>query len=1394
MTASELNQLGYFFDSTSRVWSRSREFSFPYSDGDEAEQRVASIIAGAADLSVLSDELAANCTDWPSRYHLSPQRANLLRPFAPRLACRILEIGAGCGAITRFLGEQGGDVVAVEGSARRASIAASRTRDLANVKVIHDSFDAFESPELFDVVTLIGVLEYAGIYGAGDDPVQHMLERARSFLKPTGTLIVAIENQLGLKYLAGMPEDHVGIPMYGVQDSYRRNGVMTFGRHELQHRIESAGFSRVDLALPFPDYKLPVSIVLPPAMLYDTTFDPANFATQTVKSDFQLHVPPSFSIERAWAVAGRNRLLSELSNSFIFLASPDAAAERLFDDEILAMHFGTSRRIGFRKVTSFERARDGNVMVRRRKIEPAQEAQSFSGYRWLISDEQLVSGKGLEQDFLKIVTTRGWDIGQIGDFLRRYIDVLNNGARRFGYDGRARSTHAPLPGALLDAIPTNVIVGDDGVGTIIDHEWEFDGDCELGFIVFRALGGLGHLVTLWADPKDPHWLVQEAFFKAAFESAGLLATVYDFDRYLDLEAAFQIFATGRHERMSLDDWRKLRFQTATSAGEALYLREKVEQLEVVLEGKDASLADREQQLATRSFALEEARREMLAARDAAQAERDVAQAEREIAQAATGEVSKAQQEMTELRRALENAEARFQTVVSSRSWRVTRPIRGVARLLRHPSMIGQAGRDMDEQIPLLGRVRRVAASAGGYRALAKYGFRLIRTEGMRGVESRIRRHVLGQTVPASLGVAQEQPAATDPVPRFDVIVLTDSELATRARALRFGESERPDVHILISADGDARQVVACLLAISDHQQETSFSVEIVLDGSASDQSGALADLANIMLRWAGESTRSVVIDEAARQTEAEFVLLLSSEVQVAGRWLDALVDALRAGDKAVVAGGKVVLPDGTLSSAGQHFNVDGRVVDIGSGEAANKPSFGVPRKVDSVAQTCVLLRRSTFIELGGFAGSRFQDGDSDRYHDYMLRALSTNRTVMFSPDSIAVQSVPRALPDSVADESQTTEPGQGTGLVTQWSNELASLSDIRLIAFLLPQYHPIPENDEWWGKGFTEWTNVAKAHPNYTGQYQPHRPADLGYYDLRVPEVREQQAELARAAGLHGFCYYHYWFGGHRLLERPFNDVLALGKPDFPFCVCWANENWTRRWDGLESAVLMAQRHSDDDDAAFFRDLLPAFKDRRYIRINGRPLLLVYRISLLPNPKRSAKIWREIARAEGIGEIYLAYVQSFDSWARGEKPSDFDFDAAVEFPPHGAGVPYSEPVEVIDPAFRGSLYDYELSAQQILTKARPEYAMFRGVMPSWDNTARKQHNGHIFVNASPEGYERWLTAALRYTNDFAQGEERIVFINAWNEWGEGNHLEPDVKYGHAFLDATRRALRAVTKR
>jgi len=347
--------------------------------------------------------------------------------------------------------------------------------------------------------------------------------------------------------------------------------------------------------------------------------------------------------------------------------------------------------------------------------------------------------------------------------------------------------------------------------------------------------------------------------------------------------------------------------------------------------------------------------------------------------------------------------------------------------------------------------------------------------------------------------------------------------------------------------------------------------------------------------------------------------------------------------------------------------------------------------------------------------------------------------------------------------------------------------DVRLIAFYLPQFHPIAENDRWWGKGFTEWRNVVRAVPNFAGHYQPHLPGELGFYDLRVPETRAQQAALAREHGIHAFCYYHYWFSGKRLLERPLDEVVASGVPDFPFCICWANENWTRRWDGLDDDILIAQQYRDDDALAFIRDALPILADARYVRIDGRALLLVYCASHIPDAQRWTAVWREEAARAGVGGLYLAMVQSVNQ--REQDPRKLGFDAAVEFPPHLFGISnVTAALEGVRPGFRGAILDYIATARFGLAKPRPDYTLFRGVMPGWDNTARGQDSANSFVNAEPPNYERWLCGIVDTTHAWHRGEERIVFINAWNEWAEGCHLEPDQRYGRAFLEATQRAL------
>ncbi len=361
--------------------------------------------------------------------------------------------------------------------------------------------------------------------------------------------------------------------------------------------------------------------------------------------------------------------------------------------------------------------------------------------------------------------------------------------------------------------------------------------------------------------------------------------------------------------------------------------------------------------------------------------------------------------------------------------------------------------------------------------------------------------------------------------------------------------------------------------------------------------------------------------------------------------------------------------------------------------------------------------------------------------------------------------------------------------------------DIKAIAFYLPQYHPIPENDRWWSKGFTEWTNVSKAKPLFTDHYQPHQPADLGFYDLRLPEIRQAQADLAQAYGIHGFCYYHYWFTGKRLLERPFNDVIASKEPDFPFCLCWANENWTRRWDGQDDDILAEQIYSKEDDLAHFRYLAQAFQDPRYIRIDGKPLFLVYRASKIPDPLATTTIWRDEAQRLGVGELYLVRVESFPN--EHNDPASIGFDATVEFQPDwgNLGLPLqrgrkwtlARRLKLAELAYgQNNIYDYETIVERMLAKPTVPYQRFPCVTPAWDNTARrKDGNATILQNSTPELYEHWLNTVV--SRELSKpNSDRIVFVNAWNEWAEGNHLEPCQKWGHAYLEATQRVLKTAS--
>lgn len=368
---------------------------------------------------------------------------------------------------------------------------------------------------------------------------------------------------------------------------------------------------------------------------------------------------------------------------------------------------------------------------------------------------------------------------------------------------------------------------------------------------------------------------------------------------------------------------------------------------------------------------------------------------------------------------------------------------------------------------------------------------------------------------------------------------------------------------------------------------------------------------------------------------------------------------------------------------------------------------------------------------------------------------------------------------------------------------------MRPIALYLPQFHPIPENDEWWGRGFTEWTNTAKAKPLFAGHVQPRVPADLGFYDLRVAETRIAQADLARSYGIEGFCYYHYWFAGRRILERPFEEVLATGKPDFPFCLCWANQSWTGIWHGMPGKTLLAQTYPGvEDHLAHFAALLPAFRDRRYIRVDDKPVFLVYRPMEIPDVAQAMAVWRRAAAAAGLAGLYLIGFESGEH--HGWKPEDFGFDALVrsQLPARRTWSQWDRPMEKIGhklvqlrarlrgttpPVYGPTVYEYDEVLDLIVGDPTDGLETYPCVVPNWDNTPRSGKNGLVLKGSTPALFGRQLEKAVRITAHLPS-ERRFIFVKSWNEWAEGNYLEPDLDHQHQYLQVLSAALQPSSAR
>lgn len=544
----------YVFDQELRIWAKPGFAGINYTDGNETEQRIAGAINQASDISVLSTELRQHCTDWPSLYHLSGTRANILRPFEKLLKGVVLEIGAGCGAITRYLGECGANVLALEGSPRRAAIARSRTRGLENVTVLAEKFDEFQCDHQFDVITLIGVLEYANLFTSEDNPPLAMLARVRELLKPNGKLIIAIENQLGLKYFAGAPEDHLGQPMYGIEGRYRKDQPVTFGRKVLNAMLQRVGFAKTEFLAPFPDYKLPVSIITEEGCS-NKNFDAAAFAWQSARRDPQLPPISNFSLELVWPTVFDNQLALDLANSFLVVASPQV--QTLVDEGVLAYHYSTDRRPEFCRETVFKRDETGEVCIKYNRLVSIDSGHSNNPLiQFVCPDSDHYSlGKLLSLEFIQIATHDGWNFAEVASFIKRYLNVIETLCHKHDLKINFDSPYAELPGEYFDAVPQNIIIGKDGSVSLIDKEWQLACPIEVGHLLFRSLLLLLNSITRFGRPVSQAAMTRYQFIDGVLAAAGLKVQEEDYIRYIKLEANIQECVTGRAAENFLD-WAK----------------------------------------------------------------------------------------------------------------------------------------------------------------------------------------------------------------------------------------------------------------------------------------------------------------------------------------------------------------------------------------------------------------------------------------------------------------------------------------------------------------------------------------------------------------------------------------------------------------------------------------------------------------------------------------------------------------------------------------------------------------------------------------------------------------------------------------------------------------------
>jgi 2-polyprenyl-3-methyl-5-hydroxy-6-metoxy-1,4-benzoquinol methylase len=1433
-----LDKFGYLLSKDRNVWHRANYTGISYSDGDATENAIFEIISGAKDLSVLSEELGSQCVDWPTAYHLSSRRANLLRPLERLFAGDVLEIGSGCGAITRFLGECGGNVLALEGSIRRAAITRARTRDLNNVTVVADNFDTFKCDKLFDVVTMIGVFEYAEMFMSGPERALKMLRKARELLKPNGKLIVAIENQLGLKYFAGAPEDHLWLPMYGIEGRYESGQPRTFGRRELTRLLELSGYVKPEFLAPFPDYKLPLSVISEHGFA-EPTFDAGALAWQSAGKDPQLPNTLNFSPIFAWPIVARNGLALDLASSFLVVANTDQ--EATLSDKELAWHFSTGRKKPFCKVTQFKKNTTSLEVEYYRPTELGQaerSAASASMHQTLPANCGYQQGVVLSWELLRILGRDDWRVDELVEFSKKYLGCIASVCEADGYPLRKSLLESTLPGYLWDCIPQNITENGSGRYFFIDREWRYVRELDVACLLYRGLTPAFHFVACYDRAEAEFDGTRIGLLQAVFEKLGLPVSRQKILEYAVLEA--QICAEIGAVSVNADtlvtwlaDSLPVRLNSdralSTSLASVENLSREMEALK--RESEQMALRLSHQQLFTSDLAralglseealfslyptissspsnnrepnrrLSEQRRQKLSVAEiksdittTTSPEEDNEQGLNDTFAPRDTEILRLHEQISELRdeliqttRSLKYSSALLQTVLNSKSWRATESFREVARKLRMAKKV-------------LGIVPYAIAHGGGIKkTLSKAGC-ILKNEGLNGVKQRLRsvearrgHRSLSASITQKESLSPSRPVPFYIDPRLDrqtnrtqsglsapqasiALHVNIVSISHASDAIKFLQNIPFKFDLLVSCPNGNDLERICHDFDRDLPLVEKLVKRILPDGQTGTPSlilgfGDLLLSYSIIGHFCTASFPPSSIAETNPVSFREWKLMLGSPGTLGGRIVH-IIDKLKTTNKLVFPEEQQPSPFELKDSPAYYSLIERLRDDIQDISSNELHSLEFPKLSCFWARRDFLEPLLKIPDLFTKIGADKTNPSLNEAFNYLLFALS-----------LPVEGVYARLHegDSIAD-FQDYEPQ------IDFSSSLIH-DDLKVLAFYLPQFHPIPENDEWHGEGFTEWTKVRSANPLFEGHYQQHIPhPDLGYYVLDSANVLHKQAELMRKSGVHGQIFYHYWFGGKLILEKPAQMLLKTPDVDMPFCFCWANENWTRRWDGNESEVLLAQKYSEDDAKDFIRYLLPFFKDPRYIRVQGRPVLFVYRPSSIPNPKSYLRIWEEECIAAGLKAPYVVAVLT-----RGAlDPNDFGMDGGVERVLHDwtdGAVPDIKHSLKKYTQLNGSILSYgDVASFYSKQDEKKNFTYFRSIVPIWDNTARYGKDAYVVHGSRPELFQQWFEALVRYSKQNLPLDRRFIIVNAWNEWAEGAHLEPDSRYGYSYLNSIGRCL------